>query len=273
MQGNRLMLVIALVAGVLATVLAFTYISSATSAVEAQEPEPQVSILFVVNDLPANHILDPENDLRVDPVGAVTSPALARAAVKSEELGSLRGLRISGPLPAGVPLLYSHLTSVQDIDLAPGSRAMSIDVKSANLMGGILVPGDRVDIIVSYRKPAEAADMPAFDAQNPGNAIGAMMSQALGQAGGGVPSDWEADEVLSNIRVIAIGDQLSVSRQSHMFGVAGGGGGGSSTVTLELTPDQAKDLIRATAGGGNALTLLLRPAGTPTDAGGGSLQE
>jgi pilus assembly protein CpaB len=276
MHGNRLMLVIAIVAGILATILAFTYINSATSAAEEQEPEPQVSVLFVVNDLPANHALDPELDLRVDTIGAVTSPGLARAAVKADERASVRGLRISGPLPAGVPLLYSHLTSVQDVDLAPGMRAMSISVRSANLMGGILVPGDHVDIIVSYKKPAAPADVPQFDMENPQAGLNAMMGQVMGQAlgQGGVPSEWEAEEVLSDIRVIAIGERLTVSRQAHMYGVAGTGrAGGSSTVTLEVTPDQAKALIRAMAGGGNPITLLLRPSGTPTEGGGGSFQE
>ena len=55
-QSNRLMLMVAVAAGVLATILAFAYINSATSQ---QEAEPSVSILFVANDLPANHVLDP----------------------------------------------------------------------------------------------------------------------------------------------------------------------------------------------------------------------
>lgn len=271
MQANRLMLLVAVAAGVLATVLSFSYIRAATSAVEQQKPEQRVDVLFVKDDLPANHALDPDQDLRVDSVGEESSPGLARAAVKADEIESVRGLRISGPLPAGVPLLYSHLTSVQDINLAPGSRAMAISVSGANLMGGILVPGDHVDIIVSYRKPQPPGAIPEFNPDDPQAALGAMMSQMMPQPG--VPSDWEAEEVLSNIRVIAIGEHLTVSRQAQMFGVAGNEGGGSSTVTLEVTPDQAKDLIRATAGGGNPLTLLLRPVGTPLDSGGGSFRE
>ena len=89
-------------------------------------------------------------------------------------------------------------------------------------------------MLTSRRRPADLSDD----------------GQVLGQVGGGVPSDWEVEEVLTNIRVIAIGSQLTFSRQAQMFGVAGGGGGGgSSTVTLEVTSDQAKALIRATAGG------------------------
>jgi Flp pilus assembly protein CpaB len=272
MQGNRLMLIIAVVAGVMATVLAFTYINSATSAFEEQEPEPQVGVLFVVNNLPANHALNPDTDLRVDTVGATTSPGLVRSAIKAEERESVRGLHISSPLPAGVPLLYSPIAPIVELELEPGMRAMAIDVSGANLMGGILVPGDHVDIIVSYKKASEAGAVPEFDMEDPGAAIASMMGQVMGGQGG-VPSNWEAEEVLTNIRIIAIGEQLTVSRQAHMFGVAGGSGTGSSTITLEVSSDQAKDLIRATAGGGNPITLLLRPPESPAAGGGGSLQE
>ena len=46
-----------------------------------------------------------------------------------------------------------------------------------------------------------------------------------------------------------------------------GGRGGASTITLELTPEQAKKLIQATAGGSNPITLLLRPE-DPGELGG-----
>jgi Flp pilus assembly protein CpaB len=265
MQGNKLMVVIAVVAGLMATVLAFTYINSATSAIE--EPEKQVAVLFVVNDLRANHIIDPAVDLRPEMVGIVTSAGLARSAVKAEERESLMGVMISSPLPAGVPLLYSHLTEIQDLDLKPGMRAMSINVRSDNLMGGILVPGDHVDIIVSYPVAPEPADLPEFDMENPEAALGALMGQVTALSG--APGEWEAEEVLSNVPVLAIAGQLTFSRQAHMFGAGGpGGGAGSSTVTLELTPDQAKNLIRTTAGGSNPITLLLRPKERKGESGG-----
>ena len=264
MQGNKLMLIIAVVAGLMATVLAFTYINSATSAVD--EPEPQAEVLFVVNDLPANHPIDPTTDLRPQMVGAVTSAGLVRAAVKAEERESLRGLPISAPLPAGVPLLYSHLTEVQDLDLKPGMRAMSINVQAANLMGGILVPGDHVDIIASFPVAMEPTALPEFDIENPEAALGALMGQVMSQAS--PLGEWAAEEVLSNVRVIAIAGQLTFSRQAHLFGASGlGGGGGANTITLELTPEQAIKLIQATSGGSNPITLLLRPE-DPGESGG-----
>jgi Flp pilus assembly protein CpaB len=82
------------------------------------------------------------------------------------------------------------------------------------------------------------------------------------------PEHWEVEEILQNVRVIAIDDRLTMSRQQHLFAGEAGiqeiqdAGGPQNVVTLELTPNQAKTLIKARAGGGNYLSLLLRP-GSP----------
>ena len=256
MQNNRLLLVVAVAAGILATILAFTYIREAKERVEAREIEETTDVLFTLRDLPANHPLTAE-DLRVEAVGVETSYGLARGAVKATEFDAVVGRRIGAPMPAGVPLLYSNLEPITDVELAEGTRAMAITVDSANMMGGLLVPGDRVDVIVSYRRMPQP-ELEGVDLENPEASIGAVMQQVMGQ-GSLVPTDWEAEEVLTDIRVIAVGKFLTASRQAQLFGVTGVGGG-SSTITLEVTPDEARELIRATAGGNNPLTLLLRPA-------------
>ena len=254
MPSSRLMLLIAVTAGILATILAFTYINSATGK---QEPEPTASVLFVSDDLPANHMLDPDSDVQSDKIGTLSSPGLIRAAVKADEREAIRGRRINGPLAAGSPLLYSHLTVIEDIKLAPGTRAMSISVGAESMLGGMLVPGDHVDIIVSHRAEPQALgdDAPDFDVSDPQAAIGAAFAQAFSQSTH--PDRWEAREVLADVRVIAIGDQLNRSRQQLLYGL--GGGEDSGVVTIEVTTDQALELIRSMGGGRNPLTLLLRP--------------
>ncbi len=268
MSSNKLMLIVAIVAGFLATVLAFTYISSATKELEQRESEPKVALVFTVNNLPANHILDPDTDLTSGMVGASSSPGLVHAAVKADELESLRGRRINAPVPAGMAILYSHLSGLKDIELAPATRAVSITVNEEGILGGLLVPGDRVDILVSFRKDKTVNEeaIPSFDYDNPQAAIGAILSQVSAQSMD--PDHWEVEEILQNVRVIAIDDRLTMSRQQHVFSGEAGlqeiqdAGGPQNVVTLELTPTQAKMLIKARAGGGNYLSLLLRP-GSP----------
>jgi len=223
-----------------------------------------MKVLFAREDLPANAVIDAQQDLREETINIDATPGLARGAVKASDRSAVNGRPISSPLPAGMPLLYSHLTQIQDVDLGQGMRAMAITVDRENLMGGILVPGDRVDIVVSYEKEEPVDTTPMEEGASAEEAIGAMMGQVmtkLGQAGGGssVPSRWVSEEVLSNVRVIAVGLALSGSRQAQMFGMAAGGSRGGSTVTLELSSAQALELIRVQANGKNPLTLLLRP--------------
>lgn len=260
MHGNRVMLLIAVVAGLMAMILAFAYINSATNSLEQQQAEPTESVLFVTNDLPANHVLDPDVDLRTGRIGVQTSPGLARAALKADEFEAVRGQRITSPIPAGMPLLYSHLATIQDLELTRGMRAMSIDVDDAGLLGGILVPGDHVDILVSYPVAEEPGQPPApMDTSDPQAALGAVFAQVMSQSVD--PAQWQAEMVLSDVRVLAIGAQLGLSRQQQMFGRETGLGGfaNSNIVTLEVTIEQALNLVRASSGGANRISILLRP--------------
>lgn len=261
---DRLMLLIAVIAGLAATALAFVYIDSATVTADEAPPAKTLEVLFTINDLAANAVIDADTDLKVETINVDATPGIARGAVKASERSVVNGRPVSAPIPAGTPLLYSYLTQVQDVDLGVGMRAMSITVDRENLMGGLLVPGDYVDIIVSYRK-AEEKEAPADNAASDSteDILANAMSEMLGGLGSTstVPSEWVSEEVLGNVRVIAVGRALSGSRQAQMYGMASGGSGGS-TITLEVTSAQALDLIRAQANGSNPLTLLLRPQDT-----------
>lgn len=270
------MLLVSVAAGLVATVLAFLYIDSATSEVTEIEPARTVDILYTVSDLSTDEPIDATVDLRVESVNVDDSPGLARNAVKASERQAVDGRPISVPVPAGSPLMYSYLTPVKDVELAPGMRALAISVSNENLMGGLLVPGDRVDILVSYEliiEPEEepegttAPEQPDY-VNDPNAAIGNMMSQMMGSLGAGAApgtTEWVTDEVLSDVRVIAVGSSLSGSRQAQMFGLSSASGG--STITVELSTEDAKELIRAQANGRNPLTLLLRPEDTSTEGG------
>ena len=269
------MLLVSVVAGLVATVLAFLYIDSATSEVTEIEPPRTVEVLYTVTDLSTDEPIDAAVDLRVESVNVDDSPGLARNAVKSSERDAVDGRPISLPVPAGSPLMYSYLTPVKDVELSPGMRALAISVSAENLMGGLLVPGDRVDILVSYEliieleeeEPAAESAEPDY-VNDPNAAISNMMTQMMGSLGGGAglrATEWYTEEVLSDVRVIAVGSSLSGSRQAQMFGLSSSSR--DSTITVELSTEDAKELIRAQANGRNPLTLLLRPEDTSTEGG------
>jgi Flp pilus assembly protein CpaB len=260
MENNKLLLIIAVVAGIFATVLAFTYINNATSGVQTQA-EPMAQVLRVVSDLPANHVLDPDRDLVVDSVPSKRFAGWVRTLYKADEKESLRGQRIAQPVAAGQPLQYADLAMIQDTNLAPGTRAMGIRVAAQNLMGGLLLPGDRVDVVATYRIPKQVpagAAAPSFDASNPNAALGAIFSKLTDSAA--FPDEFQSVEILSNVRVIGVGGSLAGSRQQFMFNPEGGASqSGDRIITVEVTSDQAIDLIQASTASKDTLTLLLRP--------------
>jgi Flp pilus assembly protein CpaB len=130
----------------------------------------------------------------------------------------------------------------------------------------MLVPGDHVDIMVTYQIAREAEPAaPEIDMSDPQAVLGAAFARTFAQPTD--PSRWEVREVLANVRVIAIGGDLQRSRQQMLFGLSAERPV-EGVVTIEVTPEQALDLIRATAGGANPLTLLLRPPATQRGGAG-----
>jgi Flp pilus assembly protein CpaB len=274
MQSNRVMVIIAVVAGLVAMAAAFGYLRTASGGVTKDATEPAIDIIVAKADLPADHLIDPAVDVAVQKVPSRTFKFLAQAAVKSDERSALRGRRLNTPLPNGQPLLYSHLVGVTDLEITPGSRAFTLDVDDTDMIGGILVPGDRIDLVVSWRLPSAPGR-----GGDDGPATSASVSQAVGQAIAGAMEtrDWGARAALSNVKVLAVGDRLIKSREQFTFGETSGRAARrqtASTLTIEVTTDEALDLIRSLAGGQNKVYVLLRPKqGSTQPSSGGSVLE
>ncbi len=119
--------------------------------------------------------------------------------------------------------------------LGPGMRAVSVGVDTITGTAGLIWPGDRIDLI---------------------------LTQAIGDAALPIGRRIAAETVLSDVRVIAIDQQL-------VQGVAPDGTEGKArTVTMEVTSSQAERVSVATRIG--RLSLAVRSvdrALTPTEAG------
>jgi pilus assembly protein CpaB len=129
--------------------------------------------------------------------------------------------------------------------LNPGMRALAVPVSVDNTAGGFILPGDRVDILVTHQTPRT-------------------------NGGGTVDS---VQPVLRNIRVLAIDQQVSVEEGKQS--VIG------ATATLEVSPTDGQVVTLAKASG--TLSLMLRsyadaagPSGAvaaaPTGAGDKSVR-
>jgi Flp pilus assembly protein CpaB len=232
MDNNRFILIAAVVTGITATGLAFAYLKKATVAAAPAQVESSVEILATARDLPGNTRLEPDTDVQVIKVPEETFAQLAKSAVKRTERASLRGRKIAGPLPSGTPLLYSHLAAVTDLTITPGSRAMTIPAPQI---------GPNGQISADYMQ----------------SIVGAAINKGMAGSGGG---EWEATIVLANVKVLAVGTSLQKSRTEMLFGQStdtSTGRYGGGTVTVEVTLDEALQLIKSTAGN-NPVTLLLR---------------
>jgi len=127
------------------------------------------------------------------------------------------------PIMAGEPLSNSKIVHTDSAGfmaatLGPGMRAVSIPITTESGAGGFILPNDRVDL---------------------------MMSVQISDN----PKRFQAQVVLANIRVLAV-DQTIKQDQNQKVVLA-------KTATLELTPAQARAVVRAQSTG--MLSLALRP--------------
>ncbi len=160
------------------------------------------------------------------PAGAILDSAFARA--------SIEGALIRNYTEAGAPILESNVLRPRDRGflaavLPKGTRAISMPVDQVSGVAGLVWPGDHVDVLLTQI----AADNPtAGERVRPGHQV---MTETL----------------LANIRVIAV-DMDIVQGASPTAGVTGHL---AHTVTLQVTPHQAKLLAVAQNLGRLMLTI------------------
>src|SRR5262245_14866880 len=173
-------LLLALLLGGAAAALVYTYVQSvqasalreaALRAAQAPAPTataiPRSKVLVARVDLPAKTLLQPEQfELRELPTEAVAPRAIV-------SLGDVSGKQLAVPLAAGEQLLASKLldqSSVETDRLAqmvpPGKRAMSVSFTEVLGSGGLILPGDRVDVIATFKKDVMGKDMAMILLQN-----------------------------------------------------------------------------------------------------------
>lgn len=177
------------------------------------------------------------SDMRWQSVARDAVPAGAlRKSEAPDAVQRFAGATVRQPMAKGDPILPARLAQGNGgylaSTLAPGMRALAVnlDPNGARSVGGFIFPDDRVDVIVAKAEPSR-------------------FSQRI---------DIDARTLLTGVRVLAIGQQLS-----------DGGGAktlGGETATLEVTPEQAQELVEAMRLGSTNIWLSLRPVNEPVDA-------
>jgi pilus assembly protein CpaB len=217
--------------------------------VQGLRPEPETVVqieaprlrqVFVpTRELPSGTILTPVLLTRME----MTEPAISDQMIVADADGErvLVGSVARQVLPAGVPIARSAIVQPGDRGflaavLPKGMRAITIPISEVAGIGGLVLPGDRVDIILTY---SIAGDI--IEAER----------------------DIRASEtVMTNIRVLALDQRLgpvmlNEEGEAETPPVA-------TTATLEVSPEQAEIITLSQTLG--ALSLILNSVRDGGDA-------
>jgi len=208
--GLFLVLIVALIA---VSIFGVTVLNKSDHKQLAAAPATE-QILVANSLLQAGSLLQP-GDLASGTVTVNALPAgatLDSPANRSDLIGSM----IRMPISAGAPILASAIIHPGDHGflaavLAPGMRAVTVGVDAVSGAAGLIWPGDHVDVLLT-----QTLDDPTVP---------------LGQR-------IAAEAVLVNVRVIATGQQIVQGTVASTD--PGKAPPEATTVTLEVTPDQAE---------------------------------
>lgn len=195
-----------------------------------QKPVAQGAVVLVAKaDLATGSFIKPEH-LRWQPWPEENiSPAYVRQDKRrlEEFIGSVVRARVA----AGEPITDGRVVKPEERGfmaavLTPGMRAISVSVNQTSGISGFVLPGDRIDLILTHAIKSERE--------------------------GGSSQDRHASEtILSDLRVLAIGQKIQEAKNGETI-VA-------NTATLEVTPKQVEMIAVAVELG--KLSLSLRSLG------------
>jgi len=218
------LIVAALVIAGVTALLARSWLSNERpeQVVAAPAPVADLEILVAKTDLPAGHILQPDN-LRWQAWPDVDLPEQYVRKLTNREIADMQGSVVRTGIRAGEPVTHSRVATPGERGfmaavLTPGMRAVSVRVDPTSGIAGFVFPGDRVDLVLSHRVSNEG-------------------SRTQSRA---------SETVLTNVRVLAI-DQRTDDQKNTPAVV--------KTVTLEVTAKQVERVALARSLGDLSLSL------------------
>ncbi|MBP7242534.1 Flp pilus assembly protein CpaB [Amaricoccus sp.] len=226
-------IVILLAAGLIAAGGAglYLYRGMEPAPVEAAvEPPKRAEVYVAAVDLARGAILKPEHLGQMPLDDAAVTPEMAPAGPEGD--AALLGAVALQPLPKGVPIARSSVVQPGDRGflaavLPQGKRAISIPISEVAGVSGLVLPGDRVDIILTYSLAGETID-----------------------AGRDVRA---SETVLGNIRVLALDQRLGqAAPEENALAEAPPI---ARTATLQVTPHEAERITLATSLGDLSMVL------------------
>lgn len=211
-----IILALALISGGLAAYLAFTYLRE-PPADEEGGPAATTDVVVAAQPMNVGHVLSEEDVKVVEWPGQSLPTGYATSVSEVVDRGLIT------PVAANEPLLSSKLARAEaggglPITIPEGKRAMSVAVNEVIGVAGFVLPGTRVDVLVTASQPGE------------------------GEGG------TDTQIVLQDVEVLSSGQTIERDRQGQPQTV--------SVVTLLVGPEEAETLTLAADQG--QLQLALR---------------
>ncbi|EKV30690.1 Flp pilus assembly CpaB [Caenispirillum salinarum AK4] len=207
---------------------------------EAEVPTPPMVAVAASDIAPGATLTDkavrwqpwPADALRPE-YALVPANAAQPEAVKANALPRFAGKVARRPIAAGQPLTDELVFTRGDAGflagtLEKGFRAVAVPVAADSAAAGFILPGDRVDVILSQDVRRHVGEAVAAQARDV-----ALVRYA-------------AETVVENVRVLAVDQSMAAGEEAADV---------VETATLEVTPDQAEALAVARHMGAISLTL------------------
>ena len=266
-MNKNIALILALLLGVAAAALMFSYIQKTT---EAKTKGWDMRTVLVANEnLPVGTVLSEENTAaRPYPSKYISGRVLTPDAAEVVFGGIL-----SVAAERGKPILWTDVQLPIETaiglaaELAANTRALTIPITQVSSFNGMLRPGMYVDVLwtgeasaIRPAPPAPPADDAELDMDGDTTLSAADVQRLMSRASAQAAQSANAQParvttvLLQNVLVIAVGDQHE-SRLTPGAGIQEG----YNTITLMLSPESARILVHAMSNG--AINLLLRRVG------------
>ncbi len=258
-RRSRAFWLVALLAGIGAAVLVVVALRAARAGRTGTASAPMVTVAVAARDIPATTRLE-AGMLRLQPI-----PRDAMLSGAQTSVAALTGQVTRVALQAGEQVTTAKVAAtVKDASFAAAvpadKRALSIKVSEVIGTGGLLVPGDHVDVIGVFQ---------VFDKD------AATATNLTGSDSGDKPKKFISGVVLQDVEVLAVAQQVPQGVVAPEAKASSGSVGSTSkkgatdapkdaqpdakSVTLAVTQQQAEKLFLAEQMG--TLRLALRPVG------------
>lgn len=219
----------AIVLGVVAALMAVNYVQQQVAARTAQVLTAGVEVIVPNRDFAIGETIG-EDDFSLREVPEDFIPA---DAITPADYTQYVGRMVRAPIREGAPLSASALVPLYDQFsrvIKAGMVGYTLPVDENNSVSGMVAPGDRVDVLLTFDGDSTAAEGAAKKAKSGSQVV----------------------PLLENILVLATGGRVGDTPTTDATA-------GYSNITLELEPGQAEQVTVAQKAG--QLRLLLRHKG------------